>query len=250
MILSFNGWFESVISHHVHFITYITQIVFMNMTACKNLFAISKVPSWCWRRFWSPLALGCETFRSPLHLGSRSTSAGGAWSDLQTVLRKVALWCLINGSAITLAGFREFGSTQHSMTVSALLQFFHKESIVVCTDLSKHIWKRSQMSCMWSISSCSILVVTVVFRILSLSLSLIFWAVSSCRFINALWDICYPQYYESRQRVGKSNMQWSMKIGYFLQCTCENTFNMYLLIPLWIVIHHLGGCNFHLLKWG
>jgi len=95
----------------------------VNLIAFMNLVATSTVAYCCCGMFGSALALGCGTFWSPLDLRSGSTWVDVATSDSDNVLRRVDFWPLSSGGAIAPAGFGEFESRGHAMTVSAWLRF-------------------------------------------------------------------------------------------------------------------------------
>jgi len=70
----------------------------------------------------------------------------GEQSDSDTLLRRDVFWCFSSGGAITQAGFREFGSRGHAITVSARLCFFGSGTFVVHNDLSRLACPRSKTS--------------------------------------------------------------------------------------------------------
>jgi len=107
------------------------QVVFVNMIASMNLFAISTVAFGCWGIYCSGLALGGRTIWSPLDLCSGSAGMDSAWSDTDNLLRRVDFWCLSSGGSIAPAGLWEFGSGGCAITVSAWRHFFASETRVV-----------------------------------------------------------------------------------------------------------------------
>jgi len=119
----------------------------MNTIGSRNLSATSKVAFWCWGTSWSALALGCETFWSPLDLCSGSAWVDHAPSDSDDVFKRVAFWCLSSGGAIAPARFQEFESRGHAMTVSTQLHLSSSGTHVVRNDLSWHAWPGRTISC-------------------------------------------------------------------------------------------------------
>jgi len=115
----------------------IGQGVFLNTIVSMKLFANSKVAFWCWETIWSALALGCATFWSPLVTCSDSAWVDCARSDSDNFWRRVDFWCLSRGGSNAQAGFREFGSRGHSITVSTRLRFCGSGILVVCNGLSQ-----------------------------------------------------------------------------------------------------------------
>jgi len=170
----------------------ISRVVLMNMIACMNLFATSKVAFLSSGAFWSALALGCGRFWTPLVLGSSSAWVDGARSELDTLLRRVDIWHLSSGGAIAPAGLQGFESWGHAITVSVQVYIFGSETFLIHPDLSWHIWSRSRMSCWCSKSSSSMIDDKVDSPWCALWSALISGAVSLSCYNDDIGEISHP----------------------------------------------------------
>jgi len=184
---------------------------FVNSKYSMSHFATSKVAILCWGMCWSALDFGCGAVWSPPDLGCSSACVDSAPSDLDNLMRRANYWQVSSGGGgIDTAGFREFGSGSHAITVLAWLHWLSKGTLVGWKYFSWCARCRSWTYGCWSKSSSSIFDHKVDPLVLSIASLPISWLVSSVCFFDDIGNISDPQSDAQRQIIGRQTLerQW------------------------------------------
>jgi len=204
----------------------------MHLIVSINLFANSHVIYWCWKKFWSALALGCGALWSLLDLLSGTTWPDDACLDWDKLLSRVDFWHVSSGGVIASDGIWKVGSRGRAMTVSAVHHFFGSGTFVVHRYSSRDTRPWSWTFCRWSKFHCSILgdiVDSPVFSLRSLAccrLVLSSYTIHDIRDISHLEDDAWTQI-TRMTRFGEKwrfvvSWMWELWQGVHLDCSVNS----------------------------